>query len=491
MEYVGAIDQGTTSSRFVIVDSDGNLRAKAQMEHSQILPQPGWVEHDPDEIWENTQRVIDLTLREAGLSPADLAGVGITNQRETAVVWNRSTGQPVANAIVWQDTRTADICTAISDDVGDDRLRATTGLPAATYFAGPKVRWLLDSDPDFRSRAENGELAFGTIDSWLAWKLTGRHVTDVTNASRTMLMDLRALSWDESLCEAVGVPVSMLPEIVPSISDIGPCDGVLTGTHLRTMLGDQQAAMVGQAAFEPGDAKCTYGTGAFLLVNTGTEVAVSHSGLLSTVAYQQAGQEARFALEGSVAIAGSSVQWLRDNLEMIGDAPEIEELAKSVEDNGDVYFVPAFSGLFAPHWRPDARGVLAGMTRYTNRGHIARAVLEATGFQVKDLLDAMRADTGSGLREVRVDGGMVENALLMQFQADIVGLDVVVPEVTETTVLGAAYGAGIDAGMWKGPEEVATGWREQKRYAPAMAQPEVDRLTAGWTKALERSLNWA
>jgi len=491
VKYVGAIDQGTTSSRFVVVDADGNLLAKAQIEHQQILPQPGWVEHDPNEIWESTQRVIDLALNEAGLSASDLAGVGITNQRETSVVWNRSTGLPVANAIVWQDTRTADLCAAISEDVGEDRLRATTGLPAATYFAGPKVRWLLDSDPSIRSAAQRGELAFGTIDSWLAWKLTGRHVTDVTNASRTMLMDLKTLAWDASLCEAVGVPVTMLPEIVPSISDLGPCRGVLEGTHLRTMLGDQQSALVGQAAFEPGDAKCTYGTGAFLLVNTGTEAAVSHSGLLTTVAYQQSGHAARFALEGSVAVAGSSVQWLRDNLQMIDEAPQIEALAASVEDNGDVYFVPAFSGLFAPHWRPDARGVLAGMTRYTNRGHIARAVLEATAFQVKDLLDAMRADTGTDMREMRVDGGMVENALLMQFQSDIVGLDVVVPAVTETTVLGAAYGAGIDAGIWQGPEDVAKRWREQSRYTPAMPQADVDRLSAGWSKATQRSLDWA
>lgn len=491
MEFVGAIDQGTTSSRFVVVDAEGTFVAKAQVEHEQILPQPGWVEHDPAEIWENTQRVIGTALRDAGLAASDLAGVGITNQRETTVVWDRSTGDPVANAIVWQDTRTADLCAAISSDIGDERLRMTTGLPAATYFSGPKIRWLLDSDPDLRSRAMNGELAFGTIDSWLAWKLTGRHVTDVTNASRTMLMDLGALAWDAALCDAVGVPPSMLPDIEPSISDFGACRGVLEGTHLRTMLGDQQAALVGQAAFEPGDAKCTYGTGAFLLVNTGTEPTASDSGLLTTVAYQRSGGAARYALEGSVAVAGSAVQWLRDNLKMFDDAPEIEAIAASVPDNGDVYFVPAFSGLFAPHWRPDARGVLVGMTRYTDRGHIARAVLEATAFQVKDLLDAMRTDTGSDMRELRVDGGMVENGLLMQFQADILGLEVVVPAVTETTVLGAAYGAGIDAGLWDGPEDVAKQWREQTRFTPTMATDEVDRLSTGWSKALERSLNWA
>jgi glycerol kinase len=461
------------------------------MEHGQILPRPGWVEHDPNEIWANTQRVIESALTEAGMSASDLAGVGITNQRETAVIWNRATGEPVANAVVWQDTRTADLCSSISEEFGEANLRELTGLPAATYFSGPKVRWLLDSDPTLRQQADRGDLAFGTVDSWLAFKLTGRHVTDVTNASRTMLMDLGALSWDEDLCQVVGVPMSMLPDIEPSISDFGACDGVLEGTHLRTMLGDQHAALVGQAAFEPGDAKCTYGTGAFLLVNTGTEQAQSRSGLLTTVAYQQKGHDPRFALEGSVAVAGSSVQWLRDNLQMFDEAHEVENLAASVPDNGDVYFVPAFSGLFAPHWRPDARGVLAGMTRYTNRGHIARAVLEATAFQVKDLLDAMRADTGSDVRELRVDGGMVDNALLMQFQADIVGQDVVVPAVTETTVLGAAYGAGIDAGLWAGPDDVARQWRERMRYTPSMGRSEVDRLSEGWSKALERSLNWA
>jgi glycerol kinase len=491
VEYVGAIDQGTTSSRFVVVDSEGRFVAKAQVEHEQILPKPGWVEHDPAEIWENTQRVVAEALSGLGITASDLAGVGITNQRETTVVWDRSTGEPVANAIVWQDTRTAALCTTISDEVGEERLRRTTGLPAATYFSGPKVRWLLDSDPDLRSRAVRGELAFGTIDSWLAWKLTGRHVTDVTNASRTMLMDLKTLSWDPALCDAVGVPVAMLPDIEPSISDFGPCTGVLEGTNLRAMLGDQQAALVGQAAFEPGDAKCTYGTGAFLLVNTGTEPVESRSGLLTTVAYQQAGRDPRYALEGAVAVAGSAVQWLRDNLKMFDEASEIEGIAASVSDNGDVYFVPAFSGLFAPHWRPDARGILAGMTRYTDRGHIARAVLEATAFQVKDLLDAMRIDTGSDMRELRVDGGMVENRLLMQFQADIVGLDVVVPEITETTVLGAAYGAGIDAGLWDGPQDVSRRWREQTRYEPAMAATEVERLSTGWSKALDRSLNWA
>jgi glycerol kinase len=491
VDYVGAIDQGTTSSRFVVIDSEGRLVAKAQVEHEQILPKPGWVEHDPNEIWANTQKVIRLALADAGLGAADLAGVGITNQRETTVVWDRATGEPVANAIVWQDTRTAELCAAISEAIGEDRLRRTTGLPAATYFSGPKVRWLLESDPDLRSRADRGDLAFGTIDSWLAYKLTGRHVTDVTNASRTMLMDLSTLSWDTEMCEAVGVPISMLPIIEPSIADFGPCMGVLAGTHLRTMLGDQQAALVGQAAFEPGDAKCTYGTGAFLLVNTGTELAISHAGLLTTVAYQQSGHEPKFALEGSVAVAGSAVQWLRDNLRMFDEASEVEAIAASVPDNGDVYFVPAFSGLFAPHWRPDARGVLAGMTRYTSRGHIARAVLEATAFQVKDLLDAMRADTGSDMRELRVDGGMVGNRLLMQFQADIVGLDVVVPEVTETTVLGAGYGAGIDAGVWAGPEDVSQRWREQTRFTPSMSEADIADLSTGWSKALERSLGWA
>jgi glycerol kinase len=487
---VGAIDQGTTSTRFVIVDAVGNFVAMAQREHEQVLPRPGWVEHKPAEILANTEAVIAEALAIAGIRASDLAGVGITNQRETTVVWDRETGQAVANAIVWQDTRTADLARSLSGSFGTEAFRARTGLPPATYFSGPKVRWILDQYPDLRSRAARGELAFGTIDSWLAWNLTGLHVTDVTNASRTMLMDLETLSWDDDLCEAIGVPMAMLPEIVPSIGRIGACTGVLGGTQLTTILGDQHAALVGQAAFGVGDTKVTYGTGAFLVSNTGTEIIHSNSGLLTTVAYQVAGETAKYALEGSVAIAGSAVQWLRDNIGIIETAEEVEALASSMPDNGDVYFVPAFSGLFAPRWRDDARGVLVGLTRFSNKGHIARAVLEATAFQTRDVLEAMVADTGQVLPELRVDGGMVANTLMMRFQADILGIDVVVPAVTETTVLGAAFGAGMAAGLWSGPEEVALQWSEAVRYRPSMSEDTRTRYLRGWDKAVERSLDW-
>lgn len=489
-QYVGAIDQGTTSSRFVVVDAEGSFVSMASKEHAQVLPRPGWVEHRPDEILANTISVVTEALDIAGISASDLAGVGITNQRETTVIWDRRTGEAVANAIVWQDTRTAELAKVLASTYGADTFRVKTGLPPATYFAGPKVRWLLDEYPDLSRRASDGELAFGTIDSWLAWHLTGRHVTDVTNASRTMLMDLESLSWDDELADALGVPKAMLPEIVPSIGVIGPCTGVLEGTRLTTILGDQHAALVGQAAFDVGDTKVTYGTGAFLLSNTGTDIVHSESGLLSTVAYQVAGESARYALEGSVAIAGSAVQWLRDNIGIIDSAEQIEAIASTVPDNGDVYFVPAFSGLFAPHWRDDARGVLVGLTRYSNKGHIARAVLEATAFQTKDVLDAMVADTGRELPELRVDGGMVANKLLMRFQADILGLDVVVPSIAQTTVLGAAFGAGIAAGVWSNTDEVSHRWREAARYRPSMEGGERDRLMSGWSKAIDRSLNW-
>lgn len=488
--YVGAIDQGTTSTRFVIVDQTGTIVAKAQIEHQQILPKPGWVEHDAAEIWRNTERVIVAALDEAGLTAADLAGVGITNQRETTVVWDRGTGQPVANAIVWQDTRTADLCADLARSVGDEVARERTGLPFATYFAGPKVRWLLDSDDAVRRAAEQGSLAFGTIDSWLAFQLTGRHVTDVTNASRTMLMNLHTLDWDHDLCEAIGVPRSILPEINPSMVAYGPCTGVLAGTSLRALLGDQQAGMIGQAAFNVGDTKCTYGTGAFLLANTGTQPVASTAGLLTTVAYQRAGEPATYALEGSIAVAGSSVQWFRDNLGLIEESKEIEALASLVPNNGDVYFVPAFSGLFAPRWRPDARGVFAGLTRFTNKSHLARAILEATAFQVKDVLAAMQTDTGSALTDLRVDGGMVNNKLLMQFQADILAMDVVVPQQIETTVVGAAYGAGLDAGVWGDPTEIRNHWGESHRFTPHLSAKQVAELDAGWSKAIDRSLNW-
>jgi glycerol kinase len=490
-KYVGAIDQGTTSTRFVIVDESGSFVAVAQMEHDQILPQPGWVEHDATQIWANTQAVVSEALESAGLTAADLSGIGITNQRETTILWNRKTGEPVANAIVWQDTRTADLAKQLADERGTEWFRERTGLPPATYFSGPKVRWLLEHDRSLATLAGTGDLAFGTIDSWIAWKLTGRHVTDVTNASRTMLMNIETLSWDEELCAAVGVPMSVLPEIVPSIGSIGACTGVLEGTTLTTILGDQHAALVGQAAFEPGDTKATYGTGAFLVTNTGPEIVHSTAGLLTTIAYQIEGQPAMYALEGSVAVAGSAVQWLRDNLQMISSAPEIETVAETVDDNGDVYFVPAFSGLFAPHWRDDARGVFTGLTRFSNRGHFARAVLEATAYQTRDLIAAMEQDTGDRLTELRVDGGMVANGLLMQFMADVLQIDVVLPANVETTVLGAAYGAGLASGVWPSTQAVAQHWQEASRYHPEITAAQRDALVAGWDKALERSLGWA
>ena len=488
--YVGAIDQGTTSTRFVIVDEAGSFVAMSQMEHEQIFPAPGWVEHSPNEIYANTQAVIASALAQASLGASDLAAVGITNQRETAVVWDRETGAPVANAIVWQDTRTSELARNLAKNPGVDAVRQMTGLPPATYFSGPKVRWLLDNHDGLAERARNGELAFGTMDSWLAFNLTGRHVTDVTNASRTLLMDIERCSWDPTLCEAVGVPMAMLPEIVPSIGAIAPCTGVLEGTTLTAILGDQHAALVGQAAFSPGDTKVTYGTGAFLVSNTGTTVVRSQAGLLTTVGYQIAGQPVTYALEGSVAIAGAGVQWLRDNLGLVSNAQEIEALAATVPDNGDVYFVPAFSGLFAPYWRDDARGVIVGLTRFANRGHIARAVLEATAYQTRDVIAAMERDTSRRLEEVRVDGGMVDNALLMQFQSDILDVDVVVPSVVETTVLGAAFGAGLACGMWGSLDEVAAHWREGKRYRPSMADVDREPLLTGWAKAIDRSMGW-
>lgn len=490
MGYVGAIDQGTTSSRFVIVDESGGFVSMAQMEHEQVLPRPGWVEHRPEEIWKNTSAVISEALERAGMRASDLDGVGVTNQRETAVVWDRSSGDPVANAIVWQDTRTASIAKELGESFGVEAFRSRTGLPPSTYFSGPKVRWLLDQRPELRGRAENGELAFGTIDAWIAYRLTGEHVTDVTNASRTMLMDIERLAWDDDLCDAVGVPPAMLPRIVPSVGHIAPCTGVLAGTDLMAILGDQHAALVGQAGFEPGDTKVTYGTGAFLVANTGETLVRSDAGLLTTVAYQRAGDPATYAVEGSVAIAGSAVQWLRDNLGFFDESPQVEALASSVDDNGDVYFVPAFSGLFAPYWRDDARGVFAGMTRYTNRGHLARAVLEATAYQTKDVLDAMAEDTGRRLTEIRVDGGMVANSLLMGFQADVLDIDVVVPRNVETTVAGAAFGAGLAAGLWSGTGDIVDRWREAARYTPSMDPQQRSRLLRGWEKAVERSLGW-
>lgn len=494
-EYVGAIDQGTTSTRFMIFDRAGAVVAIDQKEHRQIFPRPGWVEHDATEIWVNTVSVIEGALSRAGIAVENLASIGLTNQRETTVIWDRASGEPVANAVVWQDTRTAELVDDLGGEEGPDRFRAKTGLPLATYFAGPKARWLID-EHDLGDAAARGDLAFGTIDSWVAWNLTGgadggRHVTDVTNASRTMLMDLATTSWDSDLALEIGVPTHMLPEIVDSSGQIGTCVGPLEGVPLASILGDQQAALFGQACFDPGEGKNTYGTGNFMVMNTGQAPVRSESGLLTTVAYRLTGEPTVYALEGSIAVTGSLVQWLRDNLGLISESGEIETLAASVEDNGDVYFVPAFSGLFAPHWRPDARGVIIGLTRYATRAHIARAALESTAFQTVDVVDAMTEDSGVELTEMRVDGGMTENDLLMQFQADVVGVDVVRPVVTETTALGAAYAAGLAVGFWSDLAEIRQMWAEAHRWSPRMSVAERDRLVARWHEAIERSFGWA
>ena len=497
--YVGAIDQGTTSSRFILFDEAGTIVALAQKEHAQIYPQPGWVEHDAVEVWRNTQEVIGAALAREGLRAADVAAVGITNQRETTVLWERATGRPVANAIVWQDTRTAAYLEQYERDGGADRFRAQTGLPLATYFSALKLRWLLDNVPGARARAEAGELAFGTMDSWVAWNLTGGtagglHVTDVTNASRTQLMDLATCDWDDGLLEAFTIPRAVLPRIVSSSDIYGEARiEPLAGVRVAGILGDQQAALFGQTCFAPGEAKNTYGTGCFLLVNTGTEIVQSKAGLITSVACRIGNEPPRYALEGSIAIAGALVQWLRDNLGLVKKSAEIEALAREVEDNGDVYFVPAFSGLFAPYWREDARGAIVGLTRYANRGHIARAALEATAYQTRDVLDAMRADAAAGVdvRELRVDGGMVANELLMQFQADLLGVPVVRPRITETTALGAAYAAGLAVGYWPDEDALKRNWAVAKRWEPAMPYAERERLYARWRKAVTRSFDWA
>ncbi|MFN8097054.1 MAG: glycerol kinase GlpK [Dermatophilaceae bacterium] len=494
--YVLAVDQGTTSTRAIVFDHNGRVVASDQREHAQILPRPGWVEHDPMEIWENTRLVIGGALAEANLDASAIAAVGITNQRETTVVWDRTTGLPIANAIVWQDTRTQRLCDELAGEEGLQRYAAQTGLPLATYFAGPKIRWLLDHVDGARARADAGDLLFGTMDTWVVWNLTGGpgrglHLTDVTNASRTLLMDLRTLTWDARLCAALGVPMAMLPEIRSSSEVYGRCGpGILDGTAVAGILGDQQAATFGQACLERGSAKNTYGTGNFMLLNTGTEIVPSSNGLLTTVCYRLGDAPAVYALEGSVAVTGSLVQWLRDNLGLIASAPEIETLARTVADNGGTYVVPAFSGLFAPHWRPDARGVIVGLTRFVNRGHIARAALEATAYQSLDVLEAMNADSGVALTELKVDGGMTANETLMQFQADLLGVDVIRPVVAETTALGAAYAAGLAVGYWAGTDDIVANWGEAKRWRPAMDAETRERLRRGWDKAVARTLDW-
>ena len=496
MALVGAIDQGTTSTRFMVFDHSGRVVAVAQRPHAQHFAQPGWVEHDALEILGNTLAVVDEALTGAGLTAADLVAVGIANQRETTVVWDRATGEPVHNGIVWQDTRTAGIIDRLAGDAGPDRFRATTGLPLATYFAGPKITWMLDEVPGLRERAEAGDLCAGTIDSWLLWNLTGgpaggRHATDVTNASRTLMMDLATLDWDPDLLDAMEVPPAMLPEIVPSIGRLGIGTGPLSGVPISGILGDQQAALFGQGCHSAGDVKNTYGTGCFLLMNTGTERVPSSNGLITTVACQVEGELPTYALEGSVAMAGATVQWLRDQMGLITDSADVEALARSVEDNGGVYLVPAFSGLFAPYWRSDARGVVVGLTRFANRGHIARAALEATAFQTAEVIDAMRADSDVDLTELRVDGGMVANELLMQFQADLLGVDVVRPVVAETTALGAAYAAGLAEGFWGDLSDVRANWQEGHRWEADMGSEQRGRLTARWKMAVERTLDWA
>ena len=494
-KYVGALDQGTTSTRFMIFDHSGGVVAVDQKEHEQIFPKPGWVEHDAMEIWQRTQEVIAGALKKAGCTASELAAVGITNQRETAVVWDRTTGKPVHNAIVWQDTRTDTICNQLSQHGGQDRFREKVGLPLATYFSGPKVKWILENVPGVRERAERGEVVFGNVDSWCLWNLTGGvngglHITDVTNASRTMLMDLKTLQWDDEILGILGIPKAMLPEIRPSSAVYGKCVYPLSGVEVASDLGDQQAAIFGQTCYSVGEAKNTYGTGNFLLLNTGTEPIQSKSGLLTTLGYQIGNQAPVYCLEGSIAITGALVQWLRDNLGMIKTSVEVEQLAATVEDNGGVYFVPAFSGLFAPYWRSDARGVIAGLTRYVNKGHIARAVLEATAWQTKEVVDAMDKDSGVALKSLRVDGGMVHDELLMQVQADVLGVPVIRPKVAETTALGAAYAAGLAVGFWKDLDELRANWGVDRTWEPDMDPAQRDRQYALWKKAVTRTFDW-
>ena len=496
-KFVLAIDQGTTSSRAIVFNHSGQIVGVGQQEFEQIFPNPGWVEHNPIEIWDSVRTVVADALVAAGINKDDLISIGITNQRETAVVWDKNTGEPVYNAIVWQDTRTAPIVRELAGDEGVEKYKDRVGLPLATYFSGTKIKWILDNVEGARARAEAGDLLFGTTDSWVLWNLTGGteggvHKTDVTNASRTLLMNLKTLEWEPDICADFGIPMSMLPQICSSseVYGHGREHGLLTGIPISGILGDQQAATFGQACFEIGMAKNTYGTGCFMLMNTGEEVVFSQNGLLTTLCYKIGDQKAVYALEGSIAVAGSLIQWLRDNLKIIGSAPEVEDMALTVEDNGGVYFVPAFSGLFAPYWRDDARGAIVGMTRYNTQGHLARAALEATAFQTREVLDAMDADAGVALKELRVDGGMIANNTLMQFQADVLGVDVVAPVVAETTALGAAYAAGIAVGFWEGEADVIANWQEAKRWTPNMDEKEVQRTYRLWKKAVTKSMDW-
>ncbi|MGH2546170.1 MAG: glycerol kinase GlpK [Actinomycetota bacterium] len=494
-KYAAALDQGTTSTRFMVFDHGGQVVEIDQREHEQIYPKPGWVEHDPMEIWQRSEEVIKEGLQKGGISAGDVAAVGVTNQRETTVVWEKNSGKPVYNAIVWQDTRTDKICNELSADGGQDRFRPKTGLPIATYFSGPKIKWILDNVNGVRDRAEEGEVLFGNIDTWCIWNLTGgpeggAHVTDVSNASRTMLMNLETQDWDDEILGILGIPRPMLPEVRPSSDVYGEAKGDLAGVPVAGDLGDQQAALFGQTCFSVGEAKNTYGTGCFLLLNTGTEAVPSKSGLITGVGYKIGDQPTVFMLEGSIAITGALVQWLRDNIGLISQSPEIEDLAKTVDDNGGVYFVPAFSGLFAPYWRNDARGVVAGLTRYVNKGHIARAALEATAWQTKEIVDAMNADSGVDLTSLKVDGGMVYNELVMQFQSDVLGVPVIRPTVAETTSLGAAYAAGLAVGFWKEVEDLRQNWGKDKEWTPRMDSAEVDKEYGFWKKAVTRTFDW-
>jgi glycerol kinase len=494
--YIGAIDQGTSSTRFIVFDRGGRIVTSAQKEHAQIFPKPGWVEHDAIEIWQNTQEVADAALARAGLRPGDLAAVGITNQRETTVIWDRRSGKPLHNALVWQDTRVDQLVAEYVREGGPNRYRAKTGLPMASYFSGLKLRWLLDNVPGARAKANCGELLFGNIDTWLLWNLTGAcagglHLTDVTNASRTQLMNLATLQWDDELLSDFSIPRAVLPRIVASSEVYGEIrTPALAGTCIAGILGDQQAALVGQACFRAGEAKNTYGTGCFLLMNTGEKPTASAAGLITTVAYQMGKEPACYALEGSIAVTGSLVQWLRDNLGIISSSQEVEKLAAEVADNGGVYFVPAFSGLYAPHWNERARGTIIGLTRYATRAHIGRAVLEATAYQTREVLAAMTQDSSIKISELRVDGGMVGNELLMQFQADILDIPVVRPRITETTALGAAYAAGLAVAYWKNRDDLVSNWEIDQRWTPNMAATIRAALFASWERAVARSLDW-
>ncbi len=494
--YIAAIDQGTTSTRFIIFDQTGKIIASDQKEHKQIYPQPGWVEHDPLEIWQNTQEVMSSTLQKSGIRANEISAVGITNQRETAVLWEKSTGKSVHPTIVWQDTRTDKICSQLAQDGGQDRFRSKTGLPLATYFSGPKVKWVLDNFPDIRERAQKGEILFGNVDTWLIWNLTGGpdhglHITDVTNASRTLCMNLETLDWDPEILRIMGIPRVMLPQIRSSSEVYGQIAlGQLSGVPIAGILGDQQAALFGQTCFDVGEAKNTYGTGCFMLLNTGNKIVQSENGLLTTVGYKIGDAPAIYALEGSIAITGALVQWLRDNLNIIQNSNEVEPLARTVDNSGGIYFVPAFSGLYAPYWRSDARGVIVGLTRYINKGHLARAVLEATAYQTREVLDAMNKDSGVDLKALKVDGGMVFNNTLMQFQADILGVPVIRPTVAETTALGAAYAAGLAVGIWRQIDDLRANWGMDAIWRPQMNVEQREKIYAGWKKAVTRTFDW-